>query len=280
MSVFIPTPAYPDAPFAPGVPVMPRAFDALVGVGSIALLVEDLFGIFDSGADWGIFDDDGNSVVPHDSVAAFDFRAEYAISDYPVERGGFQSYDKVTLPFDVRFRFTTFGAQAVRADFLDTLAIAATSLKLYTATTPDALYPSANIVHYDYHRETRNGGVGMIVVDVWLREVRETGTTQFASESVVDTGQWTVEGGTKQATDKPLPVPPAFVPDPNGAVTPSTLKVTVPSSGSEHYRADIPNFAVHTQQPALAIGSMGGQAVPSSLNTNGLLAPRPNIQGP
>lgn len=242
MAVFIPAPAYPDVPFSPGVPVMPRAPDALVGFGSIALLFEDQFGAFDAGTDWGIFDTGGNSIVPHDSVAAFDYRQEYAISDYPVEKGGFQSYDKVAVPFDVRFRFTTFGAQAVRAEFLNTLAEAAASLNLYTATTPDALYPSANIVHYDYHREARNGGVGMLVVDVWLREVRETGTTQFAKSGTTDTAQPQKDGGTKQATDNADHETPAWRQTRADLLNENTLKVTVPQGSGANYRADIPAF--------------------------------------
>lgn len=282
MAVFIPTPPFPDVPFAAGVPVMPRPPDVLLGFGSVVQLFEDAFGIFDSGSDWGIFDEGGVSVVPHDSVVAFDFRQEYAISDYPVEKGAFQSYDKVAVPYDVRFRFSTFGAQAVRADFLDTLAGASTSLELYTATTPDALYPSCNIVHYDYHREARGGGVGMIVVDVWLREVRETATTQFAkSEGATDTGQPAKEGGTKQATDNVTRETPEWRQQREDMLRESsTLKVTVPRGDGEHYNPNMPSLVTHTQAPALSIGSMGGQAVPASLNPNGLLAPKPNIQGP
>lgn len=244
MATFIPATPYPDVPFAPGVPVMSRAADALIGFGSVDMLLGDQFGAYDAGSDWGIFDESGNSVVPHDSVVAFDYRQEYAISDYPVEKGAFQSYDKVAVPFDVRFRFTTFGAQAVRAEFLDTLATAAASLDLFTATTPDALYSSANIVHYDYHRETRNGGVGMIVVDVWLREVRETGTTQFAQSGTTDTAQPQKDGGTKQAKETATPIPPGRNAEAQGLIdqNKSTLKVTVPQGNGTNYRSDIPAF--------------------------------------
>lgn len=255
MSVFIPTPPFPAVPFAIGVPVMPRAPDALVGFGSVPMLLADFLGVFDSGSDWGIFDQDGQSVVPHDSVVSFDYRQEYAISDYPVERGGFQSYNKVAVPYDVRFRFTSYGSQAARADFLDTLTSAAASLDLFTATTPDALYQSANIVHFDYHRESRNGGVGMLVVDVLLREIRETGTTQFAQSGTTDTTQKQVEGGTKQATTTALPVPPIPPADTPG---PSTLNVTVPPTGVSNYRADIPT--VVTDQEARTTSLIGRPA--------------------
>lgn len=253
MAVFVPTPQYPDVPFAPGVPVMSRPPDALVGFGGVALLVEDILGAaFGSVSEWGIFDADGLSVVPHDSVVAFDYREEHAISDYPVERGGFQSYDKVAIPYDVRFRFTSYGSPAIRADFLSALATASSSLELYTATTPDAIYPSCNIVSYSYHRETRNGGVGMLLVDVLLREVRETGQTQLAQSSATDTGQSQTDGGTKQASENVTRETPEWKQQRADLLNEGTLKVSTPQGNGANYRPDVPQYVA---QPGANTGA-------------------------
>ena len=275
MSVFIPTPRFPDVPFASGVPVVARAVGGLVGLGSVAALVSDFIGLFSGDSEWGIFDEGGESVVPHDDVVAFDFQQQYSISDYPVERGGFQSYNKVAVPYDVRFRFTSSGSQAIRTDFLSTLQGAAGSIEVYTAATPDATYESCNIIHYDYHREARNGGVSLLVVDVWLREIRETGETQLAQSGVSDTSQSQIDGGTKQATETTLKGGQA---QGAPALTEHTVKVNEPLVDGGNYRSDIPQYT-HIQDPGLPSFSGGASPPPAVLNGVSLEPRLPSFSG-
>lgn len=190
--------AFPvNVPNVPGVPSVLFA----AGAGQLlSFLTGDAAGLF-LGAllqqPWGIYSG-GAPVILSDNVVSFDYRQQFSISDFPVERGGFQSYDKVQIPFDARFRFTAGGSEANRTAFLASIAAVIGDLNLYTVVTPDAIYPSVNLTHYDYSRSARNGA-GLITVDVWGLEVRETATAAMSStQSPTSASQ--VNGGTVQAT--------------------------------------------------------------------------------
>ena len=127
---------------------------------------------------WGLYLN-GSAVITADNVESFSFKQDYLISDYPTEGGGFETYNKVTVPYDVRIRFTAGGSDSDRQALLDSVSAAAETLDLYTALTPEATYPSVNIIHFDYRRTAENG-VGLIRVDVWCQEVRVTATQTFS----------------------------------------------------------------------------------------------------
>jgi hypothetical protein len=69
------------------------------------------------------------------------------------------------------------------SDLLDSVAAIAGDLNLYNVRTPEATYADVNVVHYDYRRTARNG-VGLIEVDVWVREVRVTGLSTFGNTAL------------------------------------------------------------------------------------------------
>ncbi len=138
---------------------------------------------------WGIFQN-GTPIITADSVASMEYRQEWLLSDFPVERGGFETYDKVYVPYQVRFRFTAGGSESNRQALLDSVAAVAGDLNLYDAASPEAIYINCNITHYDYRRTAVNG-VGLIQVDVWLEEVRIVGSTN--SDTTMPSGTQTGE---------------------------------------------------------------------------------------
>jgi hypothetical protein len=165
----------------------------------IALLVADaqlLLGLT-STPKWGIYLN-GSPVIIPDSVVAFDYKNEWRIADYPQEAGAFASYNKVSTPFDVRVRLTKGGSEAERASFLNAIEAASKSLNLYDVVTPEKVYSSTNIEHYDYRRTNLNG-VGLLTVDIWLLEIRVSGTSQFVA-AATPSGASPVAVGTVQAT--------------------------------------------------------------------------------
>lgn len=130
---------------------------------------------------WGIFKD-GSSVLDvsgNGNVASFEYKKDWSIPDYPVEGGGFQSYNKVELPYDVRMRFSKGGSVEKRTDFLKQVEAIDGTLDLYDAVTPEKTYLKCNVVHVDYRRQANNG-MGLIIVDIYLEEVRDTATASFA----------------------------------------------------------------------------------------------------
>jgi hypothetical protein len=213
------TPRYATVPSAPGVPPMLRVFQALDVVTILAADAAQLVKAF-APPQWGIFDQFGGPLLVGDSVVAVDYRREYRISDYPVEQGGFGSYNKVAEPYDIRVTIAVSGKGTIlsnlatggalgaiftgvdtavinRTQFLNQLENSAQSLDLVDVHTPEYTYIGLNIVHHDFRREARNG-VTLLTVDIWLREVRVTATSQF-TQTQDPSGANAQSSGTVQA---------------------------------------------------------------------------------
>jgi hypothetical protein len=123
-----------------------------------------------------------NAVPVFASVVDFEYAADSPISTYPQEQGGFQSYDKVQLPFDVKLRLACDGNAPQRQSFINTLKALRTSLSLVSIVTPEVTFPSCNCVHFDFRRSAANG-VSMIVADVWFEQVAVTGSLSFGDST-------------------------------------------------------------------------------------------------
>lgn len=166
-----------------------------------------IFGLFPKPV-WGIYKG-GKAIIKADSVVSVEFKRDWRLADYPQEQGAFQSYNKVTTPFDARVRLTKGGSDSVLSAFLDDVDAAAKSLDLFDVVTSSKTYNSANIHHYDYKRSA-NSGSGLLTVDVWLTEVRVTVTDKFsttaapsgADPKAVGTVQAQAPTGTQAAATK------------------------------------------------------------------------------
>ncbi len=163
---------------------LPRGVPALLDPNVVFLalanvLSEDTFSGYGPGQPpiWGVFLG-ATPVVLADTVTEFAYQQDWVIADYPVERGGFESYDKVNSPYRVRIQFAAGGSEANRQALLDSIAAIGDPLTLYTVVTPTAVYPSLNVEHYDYRRTSRNG-LGLLTVDVHFLEIREDGANNF-----------------------------------------------------------------------------------------------------
>lgn len=187
----------PNVPSAPGVPPLNRVANVQ---NNAALLLADgaqILNLF-SEPQWGLFTQDGGPLFPgfsatpvinalasgvglaNTSVGEEAYRREYRISTAPQEQGAFLSYNKVQMPFDGRVSYIVTGLAATRGFFLQQLETAAAALDLYTLVMPEMVYPSVNIIHHDFRRSARRG-LQMLEIDVWVEEVRVTGTAQFSN---------------------------------------------------------------------------------------------------
>jgi hypothetical protein len=172
----IPKSLYPAVPNAPGVPALLRNAATIADTATFGLLgVSDALDLL-IGAEqvqWGIFETEtGLPVVIADSVLGFDYRNGAKIADFPVEDGTFATYNKTATPFDIKVRMVCGGDDERRRSFIEAIEAASRSLTLYDVVTPQAAYANANIEAWDYRRDT-SGGAGIIVADLYLREVRE-----------------------------------------------------------------------------------------------------------
>jgi hypothetical protein len=184
----------PAIPNVPGVPVL-SSYSAL---GTLSILAGDALTVI-SGLflpRWGIFQN-GVEVVLADNVVALDFKREWNVADFPLEQGAFESYDKVSVPYEARVRFSSGGSQANRQDLIASIDSIAGTLALFDIVTPEVIYTSVNIVHYDYRR-TADHGAGLIIVDVTCRQIRLSGQSSFAN-TASPSGASPIGGGQKTA---------------------------------------------------------------------------------
>ena len=176
-----------SVPNVAGVPALLGGFAASAALTSISALA-DVAGTLAStlGQQWGIFLN-GSPVVIADTVTSFDFRKELVIADYPIERGAFESYDKVERPFDVRFRFAAGGSEANRTAMIASIKSIAGDMNLYDFITPTDICESVSIGHVDYRRTSQNG-VGLLQVDVWGWQVIVNSTSGLSGDSTKSPG--------------------------------------------------------------------------------------------
>ena len=173
----------PNVPFAPGVPAL-----SSFAPGQVALLVADVIGAILPPPVWGIFLD-GEPVIAADNTVTLDFRQDAPISDYPVEPNSFMSYNKVQLPADLRVRVSAGGSLADRQAFLASIDAVMNTTDLYDVVTPEQTYTDYCFSHRDFRRAARNGQ-GLISVDLWLTQVRQTSSATFTStQQPGDAGQ-------------------------------------------------------------------------------------------
>ncbi|MDP4023706.1 hypothetical protein Q8W71_13805 [Methylobacterium sp. NEAU 140] len=197
-----------NVPDAPGVPAV--LFAATAGL-PIALAVADAVGLpflpFTQ-QQWGLFRSGAPAVVA-DTVLGFEYKSDFLLSDYPLERGGFETYDKVNAPDGVRLRYVAGGSLASRTALLQSCKAVVGTLDIFDAVTPEFVHRSVNVIHMDYRRTSRDG-LGMLQIDLICQEVRisrgrttttDPSATGETGDTAAPSGADQVNGGQVQATD-------------------------------------------------------------------------------
>lgn len=165
-------------PLPPGVPNLLNGVNvAFVAVENL-LAADSLIG-YGLGAPpaWGLFEG-GQPVIIADTVTSFGYQQDWAIADYPVERGGFESYDKVNTPYRIHVQFVSGGSVAKREALLSSISRIGDLLTLYDVLTPEEVYVGVNVEGYRYKRTAANG-LGLMIVEVQLLEIRQEGITDY-----------------------------------------------------------------------------------------------------
>jgi hypothetical protein len=185
----------------PGLPALPAnvsIFNAGVLLAANAILTsQNLSG------PWGVFYGP-IPIIYADNVVTVEFSQEYRISRYPVEQGSFASYNKVAMPFETRLRFSKGGNAVERQLFIESIAAVIDSIRLFNVVTPEKIYTNCNFIRQQYDRKADSAG--LISVDVWLEEVRETAPAAFTNTKN-PTDQSTTQGGLTQAFPRPAALP-------------------------------------------------------------------------
>lgn len=184
-----------NVPNVPGVPSN-LLFSAAAAIQPV-LMLADAISYFGNGPQWGLFQG-GAAVIAADSVLDFSYQQNWAICDYPLEKGAFLSYNKVQIPYDVRIRFVQGGSEAQRSALLASVAAIAGDLNLYDAVTPEGVYVNLNVKHYDYRRTAENG-IGLVIVDLWCEEIRVLDMAGIFTATAASSGMAMLNGGTVQS---------------------------------------------------------------------------------
>jgi hypothetical protein len=237
-------------------------------VSDIGLLTADLISGLEFGADeWGLFDDGGGLAIDADSFVALDLRVEASLSNHPIEDGGFANYNKVDRPFQGRLSYAQGGSVSDREAVLAQVQAAQDSLNLYTLVMPEDSFENVNVVAFDFSRRAQSG-VGLLLIDVMVEEVRLTAPTQY-EPAQENSAASDANNGTVSASAAEAPQRGSALVDSNTTVSASAAETplraaVVPSPSSP---------AVSTPEPAIV--SAPSPAVVSN-PTTGLLISQPD----
>ena len=126
------------------------------------------------------------STMP-DTIVSLDYKRDYRITDAQMEKGAFESYNKVQKPYSVSLRMAKGGTESDKQNFLAWVEDRAASLDLYDVITPEKIYTDCNIEGFSLHRSAQDGA-GLIVVDINFTEIRETVVSTLEFMTTVNPG--------------------------------------------------------------------------------------------
>lgn len=198
---------FPNIPKLPGVPAIPRSPNFPPTTQAVLGIVQGtLWRIAQTQTQWGIFDANGKpladpskfsgitgqlfnsvgglvglGVAATSSTNSVEYSRENRVSDFPVEKGSFATYNKVVLPANPIVTLCMEGSESDRKKFLNAIETASGTTDLYNVVTPEVQYIGYNIETYNYARRASRGAT-LLVVEITLKEVREV-SVQFAQAS-------------------------------------------------------------------------------------------------
>lgn len=182
---------FPNVPQVSGVPALPRIAGASgQAQAALGILQGALWKAASGQKQWGIFDSKGKplgssgalsavatiakSVLGFgstQSTVAVDYLKESRVSDFPIEKGGFASYNKVEMPAAPIVTLCFSGSETEAGAFLTAIDAACKSTDLFSVVTPEAKYIDHAIERYNYQRR-HDKGASILVVEIMLKEVR------------------------------------------------------------------------------------------------------------
>ncbi len=146
--------------------------------GPVNDYVEDFVNNFSS--QWGILNSEGISFTGFgasligavQSMYSLNYNKQMAVADFPVEQGGFASYNKVEMPANPIIVLNFMGNVSDREQFINAIDVATKSTDLYTIITPEITYVNYTIEKYNYSRSAARGKT-LISIQLYLKEIRQ-----------------------------------------------------------------------------------------------------------
>lgn len=168
-----------------------------VGFGGAVLLNQ----VFDKKI-WGIVNEFGIPILLADSVVGMSYDAGNTISNMPIEKGSFASYNKVNAPSmaTVTMAKSSGGALGRGAFHAQLEALLKSTIK-FNVITPEFVYMNYSMIGINFSREAQDGCT-LIKFNVELQEVLESKIDYAFEEVAAPEDASTVDGGARQASDQ------------------------------------------------------------------------------
>jgi len=174
-------------PNFPGVPALSQSSLNSLNTASAALGAASLIStLFTKSINpvWAITIGSGNTPLIFDNFISIDFKNDMNVATYPIEQGGFNSYNKVNNPYYAVVKISVGSGYSAnegldvdsRNSILSILNSLLKSTVLCTIITPERSYSNANLEAYNFRRELRNGA-GIIIAELHFVEILSAATT-------------------------------------------------------------------------------------------------------
>ena len=148
---------------------------------------------------WGIFDNDFLSWLDFDTIEEVGMRASSTIARFPVQFGGFATYNKAHNPDEFGVIVSKGGlTQDGRQEFIKQLYDLKHSLDLVNLVTPDRVYYNVNMFDFDF-RATAQAGSHIVTAQLKFMEVREVKAQYVDSKTTTVNAK---DPSAKPAVDK------------------------------------------------------------------------------
>lgn len=170
--------------------------DAVINLGGAAI-INAVFGNV-----WGLVNEFGVPILLADGVLGISYNNTSTISNVPLEKGTFASYNKVSNPAQAVVQMTKgSGGVLERGAFLAQLEALEGSAVKFMVVSPEFVYRNMSIVGVNYAR-TAGEGLQLITTTIQMEEVREVGV-QYSFEEVKNPSDaQNSDGGEVQPTNQ------------------------------------------------------------------------------
>ena len=151
---------------------------------------------------WGVFNEYGIPILLADNVMSLKYANSSRISQAPIEKGSFASYNKVSNPYKATVQLSKgSGGTLLRGAFLAQIETLANSTLKFHIITPEFVYTNACIIGYDTARQASEGAQ-LIKVNLHLEEIREV-IVQYDTEEVKNPDDAEKKDGGEKQPEKP-----------------------------------------------------------------------------
>ena len=149
---------------------------------------------------WSVYDKDWRAVVTFDTFFSVDAKNEGKVTQAPVEKGSFVSYNKTVDPVRSTVVLGYTGRADVRRAIIEKCEKLLDGTELVSIITPDRTLVDMAVVSFDYTYKAANG-VDRLLVALALEQVRQVEPAYTDEQVSSGNKQPMNKGTTKQASD-------------------------------------------------------------------------------